>query len=88
VTEGFTGADLKRLVEDGKNLLAYDKVRGLPLQPVTEYFLRAVATVRENKARYAEAEARARRQHPTRPAYFDPYLYALHSGQQESSMRS
>jgi transitional endoplasmic reticulum ATPase len=25
-TEGFTGADLKRLVEDGKALLAYDKV--------------------------------------------------------------
>src|SRR5207249_2520295 len=29
-TETFTGADLKRLIEDGKNLLAYDKVRGLP----------------------------------------------------------
>jgi transitional endoplasmic reticulum ATPase len=47
-TAGFTGADLKRLVEDGKNLLAYDKVRGVPLQPVTEYFLNAVATVRDN----------------------------------------
>jgi transitional endoplasmic reticulum ATPase len=59
-TVGFTGADLKRLLEDGKNLLAYDKVRGLPLRPVTDYFLRAVETVRENKAHYAEAEARAR----------------------------
>jgi transitional endoplasmic reticulum ATPase len=70
-TGGFTGADLNRLLEDGKNLLAYDKVRGLPLQPVTEYFLRAVATVRENKAHYAEAEARARALRPTRPGYYD-----------------
>jgi transitional endoplasmic reticulum ATPase len=70
-TVGFTGADLKRLLEDGKNLLAYDKVRGVPLQPVTEYFLRAVATVRENKAHYASAEARARQLRPTRPVYYD-----------------
>ena len=28
VSEGFTGADLKRLIEDGKNLLAYDRACG------------------------------------------------------------
>ena len=67
-TGGFTGADLKRLIEDGKNLFAYDQVRALPLHPPTEYFLRAVEIVRDNKARYAEAEARARQQHPSRPA--------------------
>jgi len=76
-TGGFTGADLKRLVEDGKNLFAYDQVRTLPLQPSTEYFLKAVEIVRDNKTRYAEAEARARQQHPSRPAYFDRYLQAL-----------
>jgi transitional endoplasmic reticulum ATPase len=70
-TEGFTGADLKRLVEDGKNLFAYDRVRQEPLRPTTEYFLRAVEAVRENKTRYAEAEARARTQRPSRPVYFD-----------------
>jgi cytidylate kinase len=59
-TDGFTGADLKRLIEDGKALLAYDKVRGEPLRPATAYFLVAVATVRSNTQRYAEAEARAR----------------------------
>jgi len=59
-TEGFTGADLKRLVEDGKSLFAYDKARGDKLKPTTEYFLAAVETVRINKQRYAEAEARAR----------------------------
>ena len=70
-TPGFTGADLKRLVDDGKNLLAYDSVQGIPLQPVTEYFLRAVATVSENKQRYADAEARARAMRPARPVYYD-----------------
>ncbi len=71
VTEGFTGADLKRLIEDGKNLLAADKARKLPLAPPTEYFLRAVEIVRLNKERYAEAEERARqRRHASghRPA--------------------
>ncbi len=50
---------LKRLAEDGKALFAYDKVRGLPLKGATEYFLAAIETVRANKERYAEAEARA-----------------------------
>jgi transitional endoplasmic reticulum ATPase len=61
-TDGFTGADLKRLVEDGKLLYAFDKAQGSPLRPPTDYFLAAVETVRANKERYAEAEARARRQ--------------------------
>src|SRR5262249_31617225 len=70
-TAGFTGADLKRLAEDGRLLLGSDRARGLPLQPTTEYFLRAVQTVRANKARYAEAEARARRQRPLRGPQYD-----------------
>jgi ATP-dependent 26S proteasome regulatory subunit len=57
-TESFTGADLKRLVEDGKALLAYDRARGLPVRPATEYFVEAVQTVRANKEAYAEAESR------------------------------
>jgi ATP-dependent 26S proteasome regulatory subunit len=59
VTEGFTGADLKRLVDDGKTLYAYDKSKGLKPEAPTEYFLKAVAGVRQNKQRYAEAEAQA-----------------------------
>jgi transitional endoplasmic reticulum ATPase len=61
-TDGFTGADLKRLVEDGKALFAYDRARGIPSQPITEYFVGAIETVRTNKHRYAEAEAKARLQ--------------------------
>jgi transitional endoplasmic reticulum ATPase len=70
-SDGFTGADLKRLVEDGKLLAAYDRVRGRTPRPVTDYFLDAIRTLRSNKDRYAEAEARARRQHPSRPVYYD-----------------
>jgi tRNA A37 threonylcarbamoyladenosine biosynthesis protein TsaE len=69
-TEEFTGADLKRLAEDGKNLVAYDKFRALPLRPPTAYFLEAAETVRFNKTRYAEAETKARQRRPTRPVYF------------------
>jgi hypothetical protein len=38
---------------------------------VTEYLLEALETVRANKERYAQAEARARARHPERPPYFD-----------------
>ena len=58
-TEGFTGADLKRLMEDGKALYAYDKVKLLEMKEPTAYFLKAVEGVRENKQRFAEAEAQA-----------------------------
>jgi ATP-dependent 26S proteasome regulatory subunit len=58
-TEGFTGADLKRTVEDGKGIYAYDKAHRAELKPLHEYFLQAIDSVRENKQRYAEAEAQA-----------------------------
>jgi len=58
-TEGFTGADLKRLVEDGKTLYAYDKSLGGEMKTPTEYFLKSAEGVRENKKRYAEAETLA-----------------------------
>jgi transitional endoplasmic reticulum ATPase len=70
-TEGLTGADLKRLVEDGKILFAYDRAQGRPTDDATGYFLRAIETVRANKERYAAAEERARARHPSRPAIFD-----------------
>jgi AAA+ superfamily predicted ATPase len=70
-TSGFTGADLKRLAEDGKLLLAHDRVQKVPLRPATDYFLQAIETVRTNKARYAEAEVVARRQRPIRGPQYD-----------------
>ncbi len=58
-TEGFTGADLKRLVEDGKAMYVYDKTRGTELKPTTDYFMSAIEAVRENRQRYQAAEAQA-----------------------------
>lgn len=72
-TDGLTGADLKRLMDDGKILYAYDRAQGLPSGDATAYFLRATETVRANKERYATAEAQARARHPSRPAMFDMY---------------
>jgi hypothetical protein len=37
----------------------------------TEYFRRAIDTVRRNKEQYAAAEANARTRRPVRPPYFD-----------------
>lgn len=70
-TEGLTGADIKRVIEDGKILYAYDRSQGLPLRSTTEYFLAAVETIRVNKDRYAAAETLARQRHPSRPSWFD-----------------
>jgi len=56
-TEGFTGADMKRLAEDAKGFFAFDRASKAPLREATEYYLEAAAGVRENKARYERAEA-------------------------------
>ncbi|HJU75362.1 MAG TPA: ATP-binding protein, partial [Gemmatimonadaceae bacterium] len=72
-SEGLSGADLKRVVEDGKLLFAYERVKKSGTRPPTEFFVRAVETVRRNKEHYAAAEARARMRHPVRPPYFDAF---------------
>ena len=58
-TDGFTGADLKHVVEDGKTFYAGANARRQELQPPLHYFLEAVASVRKNKQFYAEAEQAA-----------------------------
>ena len=71
-SEGLAGADLKRVIEDGKLLFAFDREKKGTTDSSTGYFLRAVDTVRRNKQQYAEAEERARARRPHRPAFFDP----------------
>jgi ATP-dependent 26S proteasome regulatory subunit len=61
-TDGLTGADLKALMEDGKMLFAFDRAKNRLPKPATEYFLGAVETIRANKQRYAEAEAKIQAQ--------------------------
>lgn len=58
-SDGFTGADMKRLVEDAKGLYAFDRATGAAIRGATEYFLEAAAKVAENKRQYQQAEAAA-----------------------------
>ena len=70
-TDGMTGADLKRVCEDGKILFAYDTARSKEPRTATSYFLKAIKTVRQNKEHYAQAEKAARERKPTnRPPWF------------------
>jgi SpoVK/Ycf46/Vps4 family AAA+-type ATPase len=73
-TEGFTGADLKGLIERGKMLLAHDRAQGREPLPATTYFLSAAETIRRNQERYREAEARARTRDRTRPPWFTSHV--------------
>jgi transitional endoplasmic reticulum ATPase len=82
-TEGFTGADLKRLVDDGKALYVYDKSKRLDLKPTTDYFLKAVEGVRENKQRFAEAEAQAALKPKSPLAGFGSFMAGSFSAAQE-----
>jgi len=59
-TDGFTGADLKRLVEDAKGLFAFDHFQKAEQKEATHYFIEAANGVRENKRRFEEAQATAR----------------------------
>ena len=70
-TEGFTGADLRRLVEDAKVLHGYDLARNLTPSSAEEYFQRATVTLQGYKAKYAEAEAQGRAQAHRRGPAFD-----------------
>jgi len=79
-SEGLSGADLKRVIDDGKLLFAFARSRGATLEPATSYFLTAIETVRKNKEQYAAAEARARARHPVRPSYFDAFAMSGGSG--------
>ena len=70
-SDGLSGADLKRVIEDGKLLYAFERQTKSSLQPLTDYFLRAIETVRKNKEQYEQAEMRARMRQPQRPSFFD-----------------
>jgi ATP-dependent 26S proteasome regulatory subunit len=66
-TDGFTGADLKRLVEDAKGLYAYDRAAARTPQEFTSYLLTAAEGLRDNKRRFAEAGTARQPQSQTRP---------------------
>ena len=71
-TEGFTGADMKRLIDDAKGLYAFDRAEAAPIREAHAYFIEAAAAVRDNKQRYelAESAAQARPRAATLPGFF------------------
>ncbi len=54
-TDGFTGADLGPVIDDGKNLMAYDTVQKREPATPTSYFLTAIRAIRANKERFEQA---------------------------------
>ncbi|MCA8910960.1 MAG: ATP-binding protein [Planctomycetes bacterium] len=58
-TEGFTGADLRRVTEDVRHACAMDRAMGKEDRGADEYFQSAIESVRSNRARYEEAARRA-----------------------------
>jgi len=72
LTDDFTGADLKRTVEDAKALYAYDRVLQNEAKTSEVYYGDAARTVSACKARYAAAESRANASRPSRPVWFNP----------------
>lgn len=72
-TEGFTGADVKRLVEDAKGFYAFDRAMKNDVRPGTDYFIEAANAVRENKQRYEQAQTAAQpRPHTPGGMYYYP----------------
>ena len=57
-------------IEDGKAIYVYDKAKGAELKPTTDYFVRAVEVVKEDKRHYEAAEAQALMQPKTPMAGF------------------
>jgi len=55
-SRNLTGADLRAVVEDVKLLYAHDVARRRELRVPEDYFLEAIATVRENKRNYKRSK--------------------------------
>ncbi len=70
-TEGFSGADLKRLVQDAKLQMAVDMTRSRPVLPFDQYLLLASTTIRNSRVAYAKAAQRAMEVNVDRPRWFN-----------------
>jgi ATP-dependent 26S proteasome regulatory subunit len=77
-TEGFTGADLRRLVEDGKNLWAYAVSRGIE-GSADEHFARAAQEIARQKDVLADAATRAQAHFKSGmpPGFSFPFPFSL-----------
>jgi len=80
-TDGFTGADLRRLVEDGKNLWGQSIVKGRSGDP-NESFLLAAEEISAGRIMLAKAHEAAILQQPPRPRGFrNRFEFPMHGGE-------
>jgi ATP-dependent 26S proteasome regulatory subunit len=76
-SDGLTGADLKRLIEDAKILYAFDRAKSRTPGETYSYFEKAMATIRSNREKYEQAEHRAKAKvHAANPFAFMAERYA------------
>ena len=57
LTYDCSGADLKRIVADARNLHGFDVAKGQPIRAPFEYFAQAIEQLRANRERLAAAPA-------------------------------
>ncbi|MFO0941793.1 MAG: ATP-binding protein [Pirellulales bacterium] len=74
-SEGQSGADLRRIVDEGKSLYAFDLIKLGSAEDPTTYFLKAIENVNTSRQKYAQAEQRANINRPDRPTWFNPDLH-------------
>jgi transitional endoplasmic reticulum ATPase len=70
-TDGFSGADLKRLVQDAKLNLAVDMTRGREVQAFENYILRAASAIKQSRTAYSQSAKRAMDVNVNRPRWFN-----------------
>lgn len=70
-TDGFSGADLKRLVQDAKLLMAVDMSRGREVKAFEKYLARASDTIKNSRCEYAQSAKRAMELNASRPRWFN-----------------
>ena len=85
-SDGLTGADLKRMLEDAKAIYAYAKSQNAGVKDATEYFLEALSAIRANKALYEQA--RAESPEAARPSSAMPYFPANFVSFMQSRMKA
>ena len=64
-TEGLTGADLRRVAADAKNLYGYDVAKDQPPQPPSHYLEQAIEQLRVHKEQLEKAPAYTAAHHPS-----------------------
>lgn len=79
-TDGFSGADLKRMVQDAKLHLAVDITRSREVQSFENYLLRAANSIRQSRTAYAQSAKRAMDVNVDRPRWFNVHPELFDNG--------